>query len=165
MPETTSDTAARPAPHESLTAPHKKRLPSGGTLDQRARLAAGLILFTFVLTHFLNHAAGNISLTAMQYGQDLRYEVWSSLPGQIALYSAFAVHIGLALWKLARRRTWRMPVWEAAQLLLGLAIPYLLIAHVVSTRGAMNSFHTFVDYRHELSVLWPGRPGRNRSCC
>lgn len=132
------------------------RLPSSGTLGQRLRLTAGLILFTFALTHFFNHALGNISLKAMQAGQDLRYEVMSTLAAQIALYGAFTVHISLALWKLARRRTLRMPPWEALQLLFGLAIPYLLIKHVIATRGAMLAFDTNVDYRHELSVLWPG---------
>lgn len=132
------------------------RRPGAGPLDQRLRLASGLVLFTFALTHFLNHALGNVSLAAMQAGQDLRYVVWSSLPGQVVLYGAFTVHVGLGLAKLARRRTLRMPAWEASQILLGLAIPYVLIKHVIATRGAMLAFDTNVDYRHELSVLWPG---------
>lgn len=133
----------------------RKKLPSAGTFEQRLRLGSGLTLFTFALTHFTNHALGNISLKVMQAGQDLRYEVWSSTAGQIVLYTAFFVHISLALWKLARRRTLRMAPWEALQLALGLVIPTLLIQHVVATRGSMLVFHTFVDYRHELSILWP----------
>ncbi len=129
-------------------------VPSGGTVAQRARLYAGLVLFAFILSHFLNHALGNVSLAVMQAGQDLRYEVWSSRPGQILLYGALAVHVVLALIKLARRRTWRMPVWEAAQILLGLSITCLLIKHIVATRLAMDVFHTNVDYRHELTALW-----------
>ena len=38
------------------------RQPASGPLAQRLRLGAGLVLFTFVLTHFLNHALGNVSL-------------------------------------------------------------------------------------------------------
>ena len=45
-----------------------------------------------------------------------------SWPGTLLLYGAAAVHVGLALWKLVNRRTWRMPPWEAAQIALGLWI-------------------------------------------
>ncbi|MEI2387974.1 adenylate/guanylate cyclase domain-containing protein [Breoghania sp. JC706] len=132
------------------------RTPGAGTTGQRLRLAAGLILFAFVLTHFLNHALGNVSLAVMQAGQDLRFVIWSSLPGQILLYGALTVHVALALAKLARRRTWRMPAWEATQIGLGLAVTCILIKHIVATRGAMAAFHANVDYRNELSALWTG---------
>lgn len=132
------------------------RQPASGPLAQRLRLGAGLVLFTFVLTHFLNHALGNVSLQTMQAGQDLRYLVWSSPPGQVLLYGALSVHVGLALVRLAGRRTWRMPFWEAAQIALGLAITCILIKHIIATRGAMLAFGTNVDYRHELSALWDG---------
>src|SRR3954447_2705633 len=39
---------------------------------QTWRLASGLVLFAFVLTHFLNHALGHVSLEAMQQGQAIR---------------------------------------------------------------------------------------------
>lgn len=134
-----------------------QRIPPGaGPLDQRLRLWSGLILSFFAATHFLNHALGNVSLAAMQWGQDLRYELWHSRPGTVLLYGAFLLHIGLSLWKVARRRTFHMSGWEAAQLILGLLIPFLLIPHVIGTRGAEQMFHTYVDYRHALTVLWPG---------
>ncbi|MDJ0933619.1 hypothetical protein [Breoghania sp.] len=132
------------------------RTPGAGPLGQRLRLGAGLVLFTFVLSHFLNRALGNVSLAAMQAGQDLRYLVWSSVPGQILLYGALTVHVTLALVKLAGRRTWRMPTWKAVQIALGLAITCILIKHIVATRGAMTGFHASIDYRHKLTALWTG---------
>ena len=33
-----------------------------GSLPQRLRLAAGLVLFVFVITHFVNHALGLVNL-------------------------------------------------------------------------------------------------------
>src|SRR4051795_9721562 len=63
---------------------------------QTWRLASGLVLFAFVLTHFLNHALGHVSLEAMQQGQALRRAVWGSWPGTLLLYGAVAVHVGLA---------------------------------------------------------------------
>lgn len=120
------------------------------------RLASGLVLFAFVLTHFLNHALGHVSLDAMLEVQAVRRAVWRSWPGTVLLYGAAAVHIGLALGKLVNRRTWRMPPWEALQIALGLSIPFLLVRHVVGTRG-LNSFYGFDDvYTTELRILWPG---------
>ncbi|WP_209001889.1 adenylate/guanylate cyclase domain-containing protein [Stappia albiluteola] len=134
-----------------------KKGPAGnGTLEQQLRLASGLVLIVFVLTHFLNHALGHISLGVMQAGQDLRYAVWHSLPGTVLLYSALFTHVVLALWRTARRGTLHIPKWQAFQLGLGLLIPFFLIRHIMGTRGSEVLYSTYVDYRHELSLLWPG---------
>ncbi|WP_417667957.1 adenylate/guanylate cyclase domain-containing protein [Roseibium sp.] len=138
-----------------MTGKKDKHPPGAGTLEQRIRLSAGLVLFTFVLLHFLNHSLGNISLAALDWGQDLRYRIWHSTVGGWVLYGALFTHAGLALWKTARRRTLRMPLWEATQIVLGLLIPYVLIKHIFATRGAEIAFGSYIDYRHELSVLWP----------
>src|SRR4029077_16767710 len=58
------------------------------------------------------------------------------------------------LWRLVRRATWRMPMWEAIQITLGLLIPVWLIQHVIATRG-MNVVRGLDDtYSHELRILW-----------
>src|SRR3954469_9352647 len=124
---------------------------------QTWRLASGLVLFAFVLTHFLNHALGHVSLKAMQQGQGLRRAVWGSRPGTLLLYGAAAVHVGLALWKLIRRHTWRMPTWEAAQIALGLWIPFLAVGHVMTTRGLSAFYGVDPTYALELRLLWPAR--------
>src|SRR4051812_19888010 len=124
---------------------------------QTWRLASGLVLFAFVLTHFLNHALGHVSLEAMQQGQAIRRAVWGSWPGTLLLYGAAAVHVGLALWKLVNRRTWRMPPWEAAQIALGLWIPFLGVAHVMTTRGLSAFYGVDPTYAIELRLLWPAR--------
>lgn len=120
------------------------------------RMASGLVLFFFALTHFLNHALGLVSVEAMLEVQDIRRAVWRSLPGTVLLFSAFAVHVVLSLWKLATRRTWRMPWSEAVQILLGLSIPIFGAGHVVGTR-MMHTLHGFDDnYVVVLQALWPG---------
>jgi len=122
---------------------------------QTWRLASGLLLFAFSLTHFLNHGLGHVSLEAMEQMQDVRRAVWRSWPGSILLYGSFALHAGLALWKLARRRSWRLPPWDGAQIALGLAIPLLAVGHVVGTRG-LNACCGFDDrYTTTLRILWP----------
>lgn len=125
---------------------------------QTWRLASGLVLFAFVLTHFLNHALGHVSLEAMQQGQGIRRAVWGSWPGSLLLYGAAAVHVGLALWKLVNRRTWRLPAWEAAQIALGLWIPFLGVAHVMTT-CELSAFYG-VDPPTRSSSGCCGQPGR-----
>src|SRR3954453_6890411 len=120
------------------------------------RLVSGLILLSFALTHFLNHALGHISVETMEEVQAVRRAFWRSWPGTVLLYGALAVHVSLALAKLIRRRTWRLAPWEIVQIVLGLAIPFMAAAHVAATRG-LNSLYGFDDtYGAELTLLWPG---------
>ncbi|MEM8551855.1 MAG: adenylate/guanylate cyclase domain-containing protein, partial [Pseudomonadota bacterium] len=109
--------------------------PAAGTLTQRLRLWTGLILFAFVLSHYLNHALGLISLDVMEAVGAVRRAIWRSAPGTLLLYGALLVHAALALSKVAGRRTWRIPALDALQLGLGLVIPFLLVDHIVGTRG------------------------------
>ena len=122
---------------------------------QKLRLASGLVLFLFAATHFINHALGLVSLEVMHQVQDWRKLVTRSWPGTILLALAALTHVGLALWKIARRSTWRMPPWEAAQILVALAIPFLLIPHVMFTRVAASKFGVDDTYSYELVWLWP----------
>ena len=127
-----------------------------GDLLQRLRLGSGLILLAFAATHFLNHALGLVSVEAMDAMQGWRTVVTRSWLGSSVLLAAFATHIGLALYRIARRLTWRMPVWEAAQIATGLCVPLLLITHVVYNRGAASLAGTKDTYTYELANIWPG---------
>jgi adenylate cyclase len=127
-----------------------------GDVLQRLRLASGLVLFTFAATHFANHALGLVSLDAMHAMQSWRKVVTRSWPGSILLLAAFATHISLALFKLSRRMTWRLPAWEAVQIATGFAVPLLLITHVAYNRGAATLAGTDDTYAYELANSWPG---------
>ena len=127
-----------------------------GDILQRLRLASGLVLFTFAATHFANHALGLVSLDAMHVMQGWRKVVTRSWPGSILLVAAFATHISLALFKLSRRMTWRLPPWELVQIATGFAVPLLLITHVAYNRGAATLAGTDDTYAFELANSWPG---------
>jgi adenylate cyclase len=126
-----------------------------GDILQRLRLISGLILFAFVLTHFLNHALGLFSVDWMQSVQQWRWAVTRSWPGTIILLGALLTHIGLALYKLAARTNFRLPRWEAVQIGLGLTIPFLLFPHIVNTRISHVFFGVNDIYVYELARLWP----------
>jgi adenylate cyclase len=121
---------------------------------RQVRLGAGLILFTYVFTHLVNHAFGLVSLAAMQEGQVWFLRLWRNPLGTVALYGALIVHALLALWFLYERRTLHMPLWQTTQAALGLSIPPLLLSHVMGTRMAYSLFGTDSSYTRVLLVQW-----------
>ncbi len=126
-----------------------------GDIEQRLRLISGIILFSFAATHFLNHAAGLVSLELMHAIEEWRWSVTRSWPGTIILVSALFTHVVLGLYKTARRATLRLSGWELVQLGLGVAIPFLLLPHIVNTRIAHVYFGVEDAYLYELAKLWP----------
>jgi adenylate cyclase len=128
---------------------------------RQVRLTSGLVMFAYVTTHFLNHSLGLISVGTMDWALRGVYRVWASDPGTLALYGAFSVHYSLALWALWQRRSLKMPPAEAAQLILGFCIPFLLAEHVIQTRAGDSLFEA--DYGYYSSVLltfWVASPFR-----
>jgi adenylate cyclase len=124
----------------------------------RLRLTTGLILFGYLVTHFTNHALGLWSLEAMEAGRRWFLALWRYPPVSAVLYLALLTHISLAFWSLYRRRTLRMPAWEAAQLLVGLTIPPLLAYHVVGTRLAHGWYGLNDSYTLVLTTFWMLNP-------
>jgi adenylate cyclase len=118
----------------------------------RLRLVSGLVMLAYVTMHLLNHAVGLISLAAMEDVLWYVFRIWTNWPAQALLYGSFLVHYALALSALWQRRTLRLRASELAQLVLGFAIPILLVRHVVGTRISDSFFHTDVGYYAYL--LW-----------
>src|ERR1700744_3377246 len=80
---------------------------------RQVRIVCGLILFSYLLSHYINHALGNISLDALEYGLRFHVALWQSAIGTLLLYPALLVHGSLGLWALYRRRYFR---WKAAEI-------------------------------------------------
>ncbi|MCF3641434.1 adenylate/guanylate cyclase domain-containing protein [Rhizobium sp. TRM95111] len=121
---------------------------------RKAHLLSGAVLGVFVLTHFANHALGLISVELMELARHPFNAFWRSWPGTVALYGALTVHFVLALDSLYRRRTLRMPAAEAAKIVLGLALPFLILPHVVATRVEHVLTGFDVGYPEMLRNLW-----------
>jgi adenylate cyclase len=126
---------------------------------REVRLASGIVLALFLLTHFSNHALGLVSVEAMEAGRGWFNVLWRSRAGTILLYGALFTHFGLALLALYRRRTLRMPWREAGQLGLGLLLPFLLVPHVTATRIAFAIGGEQADYIDIVRGLWMLNPG------
>lgn len=130
---------------------------------RRLRLGSGLVMFAYVTTHFLNHSLGLFSVDVMDRVLERIYDYWASPLGSVFLYGAFTIHFTLALWALWLRRSLRMPVVEAAQLVLGFSIPLFLIDHVLWTRVADTFYEAHSGYYsaqlHNYFVANPARGG------
>jgi adenylate cyclase len=122
--------------------------------ERRLRLATGLVIAAYVAGHFLNHALGIVSLEAMDGLRRLLAAWWRSPPGTVLLYGSLLTHFVLALVSLLRRRTLRMPGWEACQLAFGLAVIPLLVVHVVGTRFAWQLLEREVNYPRIVGAIW-----------
>lgn len=125
----------------------------------RLRLATGLVLFAYVVLHFANHAAGLVSLAAMERLAAWMYALLHFAPAAWLLYGALLIHFLLALHALhRRRRLWPMHPVEALQLLLGLSIIPLLAGHVVGTRIAGEVFGVVYTHTYVLIELGWAQP-------
>ncbi len=125
---------------------------------RQVRLVSGIILFAYLVSHFLNHALGNVSLEAMAEGVRLHTAFWQFLPVSIVFYSACIVHAGLGLWALYERRQFRWKTMELLQLTLGLTIPLLIIAHVLGVRVAYSVYGSEILYPQVLFAYFVSFP-------
>ncbi|MCX7305627.1 MAG: adenylate/guanylate cyclase domain-containing protein [Hyphomicrobiales bacterium] len=123
-----------------------------------ARLVSGLILMVFVIMHVGNLALNLISIETADSAIVWLTAPWLTLPGVVVLYGAATVHVGLTLRALFLRRTLRMPVKEAAQILLGLLIPVLVAEHALGTRVYEAVTGHSPDYEFVVRSLWVDSP-------
>ena len=129
-----------------------------GLRSRGLRLWSGSVLGLFILGHFTNVALGLISVHAMDVARPVLGGIWDSPPGTALLMGALLLHFGLALRALFIRRTLRMSAREAWQLGLGLALPFLLVAHVASTRIEPALSGVPMTFAGEVRALWIDNP-------
>lgn len=138
----------------SLTAPGL----IGGIGIRQIRITCGLILFSYLLSHFANHALGNISYAAMEAWLKYHMAFWRFPPVVLVLYTAGIVHWSLGLWALYERRQFKYKAREITQLVLGLSIPLLLIVHFTGVRLQSPLFGRDLYYAQSLNAYWNTRP-------
>ena len=90
----------------------------------------------------------------MEAGREVFLAVWRNPVGTIILFVSLLIHFGLVLYTLFRRRTLRMPLREALQIVAGLSIPPLLVVHVVGTWGLNQFFDVADTYAFVVWAIW-----------
>jgi adenylate cyclase len=125
---------------------------------RQVRIACGLVLFAYLISHFLNHALGNISLDAMATGLHYHILFWQFPPVATVFYGAAIIHAGLGIWALYARRQFRWKAIEPLQLVLGLSIPALIIAHIAGVRLGQALYgqeKLYPQVFYAYWVVWP----------
>src|SRR5215469_9472449 len=122
---------------------------------RQVRLACGLVMFSYIFSHFFNHALGNVSYALMEKWLTFHIWWWRIPIVNVTLYAAAAIHFSLGLWALYQRRHFRYTVAEITQLLLGLSIPLWLASHfgVVRLAGWIYGRDP-VNYAAPLFAYW-----------
>ena len=118
------------------------------------RMASGLVLMLYVTSHLANHSLGLVSLDLLENGRLWFLTVWRNPVGTILLYGSLAGHMGLSLWGIFIRRKLSLSLGEGGQHVLGVAIPVLLLGHIIGTRGAETLAGTNDTYVYVLLVMW-----------
>ncbi len=125
---------------------------------REVRIATGLVMFSYLLSHFTNHALGNFSFALMQEALQYHLAWWRNPVITLLFYGAAAVHFLLGLWALYQRRHFRYATAEIIQLVLGLSIPLLLITHFAGVRLPSTLFGRGPNYGLTLNAYWFVRP-------
>jgi adenylate cyclase len=127
---------------------------------RQIRFACGLVLYAYLISHFLNHALGNISIEALAAGVHYHTLFWRFPPVAIVFYGSALIHCGLGIWALYQRRQFHWRAIEPLQLVLGLSIPALIITHIVGVRLGQSLFGHQKLYPQQLYSFWVAHPYR-----
>jgi adenylate cyclase len=125
---------------------------------RQLRLGCGLVLFAYLVSHFVNHALGNVSMDALASGLAVHMAFWQFLPVAILFYAAALVHTGLGIWALYERRQFRWKAIEPLQLVLGLSVPALVITHIAGVRLGQALFDhekLYPQVFYAYWIVWP----------
>jgi adenylate cyclase len=131
----------------------------GEGLVRNVRLVSGLVLMAFVACHLANLAIGLRSLAEMEAWRAMLTVPWITGAGQWLLATAATIHLALGLYAVAARRSLALSATDVAQLTLGLAIPPMLIAHVIAMATANAVSPGFASsYGQIQAVYWSFAP-------
>jgi len=126
---------------------------------RQVRLACGLVMFSYIFSHFFSHALGNFSYGLMEAWLTYHILFWRFPIVNFTLYAAAATHAGLGLWALYQRRHFRYTAAELTQLALGLSIPLLIALHLAGARlGGPLYGRGPPNYATVLLGYWVARP-------
>jgi adenylate cyclase len=126
---------------------------------RQVRLACGLVMFSYIFSHFFNHALGNLSYDTMEAWLAFHVWWWRIPIVNFTLYAAATTHFMLGLWALYQRRHFRYTLVEITQLVFGLSIPLLVASHfgIVRLGGVLFARDPPV-YAAPLLAYWVNRP-------
>ena len=126
------------------------------SLTSSIRLYSGLILMVYVFTHLLNAALGLISIEVMNAALKLVQPIWDPMGFGWLVPGAAFLHMITALYEIMRMPVLRFSIGYWTRLLLGLMIPYVLIAHYMGSHMTPDALGFDPEYAGAIySMLNP----------
>lgn len=125
-----------------------------GSRATQIRVITGLILFVYVLLHFINIGLFAVSENVADRFQDIRNWVIRSTLGTLIVYGALLGHAVLALGKVAVSRRLQLSWVDVTQVGFGIAIPLMLATHIVFTRASASQFATNDSIAYLAGLIW-----------
>ncbi len=143
-----------------MTASRREQLKTfiRGISLRQVRLVTGVILLAYLVSHFLNHALGNISMKALATGVYFHVRFWQFPPVGMLFYASCLVHTALGVWALYERRQFSWKAIEPIQLVLGLSIPAMVVAHIIGVRLGQALYGHEKLYPQVFFAYWISTP-------
>jgi adenylate cyclase len=130
---------------------------SSAVYRRTTMIVTGLILFAFITSHLVNLTLGLISVDVMDNWRWLLSGLWTGPVFSQVLTLALALHFVGALISLYYRNTLRIPTYDMAQMVAGLAIVPLLAPHVFGVM-AYQEMGLVPTYNLLLGFYWNTSP-------
>ncbi|HUX21177.1 MAG TPA: adenylate/guanylate cyclase domain-containing protein [Spirochaetia bacterium] len=118
----------------------------------RIRLWAATFQGIYAFGYILYYAMGVISPEAI--AAYLRIFAFARFLGPLVILSLLT-HIVLGLWKIYQRNTFRIPLWELCQILLGLSVPFFLFPHIADSYSLRIFFGVDENYVDSILLTYP----------
>ena len=125
---------------------------------RQIRLDLRINSVSYLLSHYLNHALGNISLDAMEYGLWFHITFLAKLDWNAALSTRRSPSTARSDCGRYQRRYFRWKTAEVTQLALGLSVPALLCTHLIGERLGVTLYGLQRGYAQAIYALWIARP-------
>ena len=121
---------------------------------RQLRMYSGILIFFYVTIHLLNHSLGLISIKLMDQVSDYVSNIIRIYIVSAILYLSFFIHLVSGLISLFKRRSFKMPLKDWAQLILGLTLPWILIVHLIANGYATRFENLESSYAVLVLATW-----------
>ena len=121
---------------------------------KRIRLYSGMLLFTYAVTHLLNHSLSIFSLElASNVKENYFRPIWKSQVGTLLLYGSFMVHVPLGLMSVLNRKSFKITLREWLQITFIILALFVFVQHVASMYLLTRTFNSELPYEVLYSLV------------
>ena len=121
---------------------------------RKIRVYTGVVIFTYVTIHLMNHTLGLISIKSMDNMNQYISMALKTNFGTSVLYTAFLGHSICGFVGLLKRRSFRMPVRDWAQIIFGLLLPWVLLIHLMANGYSTRAEDLKSSYELLILATW-----------